>query len=37
MHYKALSILKYFVKGVLELRTEHDGVCKGYSLGKNAK
>lgn len=28
VHYKALSRLKDFVKVVLELRMEHDGVCK---------
>jgi len=37
MHYKDLGILKYFVKGVSKHKTDHDGVWKGCSLGKNVK
>jgi hypothetical protein len=37
LHYKELSILRGIVTGLLELRIEKKGVCKGCTLGKNAK
>jgi transposase InsO family protein len=37
LHYRALPALGKMVTGLPPLRVEHDGVCRGCSLGKNAK
>jgi hypothetical protein len=37
LHYRALPALGKMVTCLLELRVEHDGICRGCSLGKNAK
>ena len=37
LHYKALPSLQKMVTGMHEFSSEHDGVCKGCALGKNAK
>lgn len=37
MGYKDFGRLKYFVKGVPDIKIDHDGVCKGCALQKNVK
>jgi hypothetical protein len=37
LHYRALPALGKMVIGLPPLRVEHDGVCRGCALGKNAK
>lgn len=37
LHYKALPGLRKMVTGMPDLQVEHDGVCRGCALGKNAK
>jgi hypothetical protein len=37
LHYKALPTLKRMFTGLSELHVEHDGICRGCALGKNAK
>lgn len=37
MHHEALKLLCEIVKGVLEVSTKHDDVCKGCVLGKFLK
>jgi hypothetical protein len=37
LHYRALPALGKMVTGLPPLRVEHDGVCRGCALGKNAK
>jgi transposase InsO family protein len=37
LHYRALPTLKRMVTGLPELQVEHDGICRGCALGKNAK
>jgi hypothetical protein len=36
LHYRSLPALGKMVTGLLALRVEHDGICKGCALGKNA-
>lgn len=37
LHYKSLPSLRKMVTGLPELQVEHDGVCRGYALRKDAK
>jgi hypothetical protein len=37
LHYRALLALGKMVTGLPPVRVEHDGVCRGCPLGKNAK
>jgi hypothetical protein len=37
LHYRALSILRGIVTGLLEFSIEQQGICRGCALGKNAK
>jgi len=37
LHYRALPTLKRMFTGLSELHVEHDGICRGCALGKNAK
>jgi hypothetical protein len=37
LHYRALPTLGKMATGLPPLRVEHDGVCRGCALGKNAK
>jgi transposase InsO family protein len=37
LHYRALPALGKMVTGLPQLRVEHDGICRGCALGKNAK
>jgi hypothetical protein len=37
LNYRALPVLSEMVTGLPDMQVEHDGVCKGYALGKNAK
>jgi hypothetical protein len=37
LHYKALPALRKMVTRLPPLRVEHEGVCRGCALGKNAK
>jgi hypothetical protein len=37
VNYRALPLLRKMVAGLPDMQVEHDGVCKGYALGKNAK
>jgi hypothetical protein len=37
LHYRALPALGKMVTGLPPLRVEHDGICRGCALGKNAK
>jgi len=37
LHYRALPAVGKIVISVPKLRVEHDGICKGCALGKNAK
>jgi hypothetical protein len=37
IHYRALPSLGTMVKGLPEIQIQHEGVCKGFSLGKNVK
>jgi hypothetical protein len=37
LHYRDLPTLKRMVTGLPELQVEHDGICRGCALGKNAK
>ena len=37
VHYKALPLASKAVKGLLEMQTKHEGVCKGCVKGKNTK
>ena len=37
VHYKALPLASKAVKGLLEMQTKHDGVCKGCAKRKNTK
>ena len=37
LHYRALPALRKMVIGLPELQVEHDGICRGCALGKNAK
>jgi hypothetical protein len=37
LHYRDLPALKRMVTGLPELQVEHDGICRGCALGKNAK
>jgi hypothetical protein len=37
LHYRALPALEKMVTDLPELRVEHDSICKGCALGKNAK
>jgi len=36
IHYRALPSLRKVVTGLPELQVEHDGICRGCALGKNA-
>jgi hypothetical protein len=37
LHYRGLPILGKMVTGLPQLRTKHDGICRGCALGTNAK
>jgi hypothetical protein len=37
LNYKSLLVLRKMVIGLSNIQVEHDGVCKGCALGKNAK
>ena len=37
VHYRALPLASKAVKGLLEIQTKHEGVCKGCVKGKNTK
>jgi hypothetical protein len=37
LHYRALPAPGKMVTGLLVLCVEHDGICRGCALGKNAK
>jgi thiamine biosynthesis lipoprotein ApbE len=37
MNYKALLVLSKMVTDLPDMQVAHDGVCKGCTLGKNAK
>jgi hypothetical protein len=37
LHYRSLPTLGKMVTCLLEIHIEHDGVCKGCTLGKNVK
>ena len=37
VHYRALSMASKAVSGLPEIQTKHEGICKGFSQGKNAK
>jgi hypothetical protein len=37
LHYQALQSLKQMVVGIPKLQSMHEGVCRGYALGKNIK
>jgi hypothetical protein len=37
LHYRVLPALGKIMTGLSALRVEHDGICRGYVLGKNAK
>jgi hypothetical protein len=37
IHYRALPSLGKMVKGLPEIHVQHDGICRGCSLGKNVK
>jgi hypothetical protein len=37
LHYRALPVLRRMVTGLPEFGAEHQGVCRGCALGKNAK
>jgi hypothetical protein len=37
LHYRALPTLGKKVTGLPKIHVEHDGICRGCSLGKNAK
>jgi transposase InsO family protein len=37
INYKALPYVSKVVKGLLELKVDHEGVCKGCAQGKNTK
>jgi hypothetical protein len=37
LHYRALPTLGKMVTGLPQLCVEHDGICRGCSLGKNSK
>jgi transposase InsO family protein len=37
LYYRALPALRKMVTGLPTLRIEHDGICRGCALGKNAK
>jgi hypothetical protein len=36
LHYRALPALGKMVTGLSTLSVEHDGICRGCALGKNA-
>ena len=37
LHYKALSIARKEITGLLKFQVNHDGMCKGCAQGKNVK
>jgi transposase InsO family protein len=37
INYQALPFLRRMVEGILELKSTHEGICKGCALGKNIK
>ena len=37
LHYRALPSLQKMVTGMPDFHFEHDGICRGCALGKNAK
>jgi hypothetical protein len=37
LHYRALPALRRMVTGIPEPQAEHEGVCRGCTLGKNTK
>jgi hypothetical protein len=37
LNYRALPVLSKMAIGLPDMKVEHDGVCKGCALGKNAK
>lgn len=37
LNFRALSCVEKFVKGLPNLKYEHEGICKGCALGKNPK
>jgi hypothetical protein len=37
LHYKTLPTLRKMVAGIPELQEEHEGICRGCTLGKNTK
>ena len=37
LHYRALPSLGKMVTGLPKIHVEHDGICRGCALGKNAK
>jgi transposase InsO family protein len=37
LHYRDLPVLKRMVTRLPELQVEHDGICRGCSLGNNSK
>ena len=37
VHYRALSLASKVVEGLPEMKTKHEGVCKGCAKGKNTK
>jgi hypothetical protein len=37
LHYKALPALRKMVTSIPELQEEHEGICRGCTLGKNTK
>jgi hypothetical protein len=37
INYKSLPVFSKMVTGLSDMQVQHDGVCKGCALGKNAK
>jgi hypothetical protein len=37
LHYRALPALRKMMTGLPKIHVEHDGICRGCALGKNAK
>ena len=37
MHYRALPLASKAVEGLPEMKTKHEGVCKGCAKGRNTK
>jgi len=37
IHYEIISSLSKIVKGIPNIKEDHEGVCKGCALGKNTR